>query len=367
VSDAAPLPSRGVPGSGTVLAYCELSRQERATTVRKAKSMVGLEREGVFRNGVHSGPGHFAERHGATAEIGRMELDLGHAMEKYPDLEQEVLDGVVSTPAAAVLGRVVTEGLTDTGDDWRALARTVTARQLLRLFLRRRDERLAGETVFTLVAHLTFTALEDLARCRELASRSAKRPVSTGGTIAVLAAEYRRRHDPLWRTPRARRRGDTTGTRDRYVPAETDRAVRARTEDRCRFPLCDHSIWVDRAHGVPHREAGSREASNLHLLCSRHHRQFDAGRFRIEGTPEDPRFVMPDGTPIEGRVACRSGADPSETPETNAPRARSCSGGSGGRTGRARRRRRRAPREKEHGPPGTGSVARRGRRRPTQG
>lgn len=363
-SPSAPLsPERSLPASRTVRAYCEQSACERATWVRKAKLMLACEREGVFRNGVHSGPGHFAERHGSSAEAGRMELDLGHALETNEGLEAEVLDGTVPPAAAAVLGRVAREGLTDSGDDWRELARTVGTRALLRLFLRRRDEKLAGESVFTVIAHVTLAGLEDLAWCREWVSRRIQRPASTGVTIAVMAAECRRRNDPLRRRPGTRRRPDTTGTRDRYVPAEADREVRERSSSACRFPLCEHAIWVDRAHGVPHREGGGREAVNLHLLCKRHHRHFDAGHFRIEGTAGEPRFVLPDGTPLEGRVRYRSGDDPGLAADERAALEALLAGrvAGDGSAGRA------APRAKDRGPPRRAPVRRRRSERRPQG
>jgi hypothetical protein len=185
----------------------------------------------------------------------------------------------------------------------------MSTRQLHREYVRRRDEKFASEAVYTLIAYLTPVAMDDLARCRVLVSRSLKRAASSGQTIAVIAQEYRRRHDVLLATPGERSVPHTGDVPGRYVPAEVDREVRARSGDGCRFPLCDNEIWVDRAHHVPHREGGDREASNLHLLCKRHHKLFDLGRFFIRGTPENPLFFTPDGRPIDGRRPYFAGDD----------------------------------------------------------
>jgi hypothetical protein len=284
-----------------VAAYRELSAVERANTVRKAKWMLVLEANDLFRDGIHSSLGHFAERNGSTAELGRMELDLGYAMRHFPELEDLVLEGEIPPAAAAVLGRVVRQGLLRPDDDWIEWARVRSARQLYRLYVMRRDEQLAGDAVRVVTTHLTAEAVADLARCRVLVSRTLKKPTTTGMTIAVLAKDYRRRHDPLWRKPGTRRVPDTHGVRGRYVPAEVDREVRGRTGDGCRFPACDNEIWLDRAHHIPHRELGCREGSNLHLLCGQHHRLFDNGRFLIRGTPKNPQFFRPDGRRITVR------------------------------------------------------------------
>jgi hypothetical protein len=237
----------------------------------------------------------------------------------------------------------------------------MSTRQLHRDYVQRRDEKTAGEAVYTVIAHLTPAAVDDLARCRVLVSRSLKRAASNGQTIAVIAQEYRRRHDVLLASPGKRRVPPTSGVAGRYVPAEVDREVRARSGDGCGFPLCDNEIWVDRAHHAPHRKGGDREAANLVLLCKRHHKLFDFGRFRIRGTPEHPLFFTPDGRPIDGRTphlvgddplaAAREGeavakllekapqrpAAPPDDPEPPTPP----------KAGRARS----SPRERDHGPP----------------
>jgi hypothetical protein len=98
------------------------------------------------------------------------------------------------------------------------------------------------------------------------------------------------------------------------VPAEVERALRARAGDRCEVPYCEHRTFVQIAHIVPHTRHGSRELANLWLACTMHHTQHDAGRIRIVGHDEQgkPVFVDADGRAL--RLASQGGAAPGTGP-----------------------------------------------------
>ena len=78
------------------------------------------------------------------------------------------------------------------------------------------------------------------------------------------------------------------------------------------MPFCDCRIWLDRAHVVPHREGGSREARNTNLYCTGHHDLFDWGLLKMEGTPDDPVYKTADGEIIGRRGPRRRNRGPPE-------------------------------------------------------
>jgi hypothetical protein len=196
------------------------------------------------------------------------------------------------------------------------------------LFARRRDEARAGESVTPVTAYVTERVLDDLERARTLISRKAHAPLTMGQTLAIIVDDWLARHDPLRTTPGARRLPDTTVLPDRrYVPAEVDREVRARSGDRCMVPFCDSGTWVHRSHRVAHRDGGNREAAGLDLLCDYHHRLYEGGLMRIEGPADAPVFTDQNGRAIDGRIPSLGsdgppggGAETSRTPPPD-PRA----------------------------------------------
>jgi uncharacterized protein DUF222/HNH endonuclease len=85
------------------------------------------------------------------------------------------------------------------------------------------------------------------------------------------------------------------------VPAAIRRAVVAR-DRHCRFPGCDRlPPWCDAHHVVHWADGGRTAASNLVLLCRRHHRMVHEGRFGLSMVKNRPIFTRPDGTVIEDR------------------------------------------------------------------
>jgi 5-methylcytosine-specific restriction endonuclease McrA len=91
------------------------------------------------------------------------------------------------------------------------------------------------------------------------------------------------------------------GRKTAVVPAGLRRAVVARDRG-CRFPGCGKpQTWCD-AHHVRHwADGGETALSNLVLLCRRHHRAVH-DRFGVEMIDGWPRFLRPDGEPLEDRA-----------------------------------------------------------------
>src|SRR5439155_10575631 len=157
-------------------------------------------------------------------------------------------------------------------------------------------------------------------RARELASRTAHEVLTMGQTLGVVVGDWLDDNDPLRGTPGKRRLADTsTIPGSRYVPAEVDREVRARSGDRCVVPLCDQRIWVHRSHRVPHAEGGSREAGQLDLLCDYHHVLYERGDICITGPAEAPVITSRDGRPLDERDPLIARGRPTASREPTPP------------------------------------------------
>jgi predicted restriction endonuclease len=185
------------------------------------------------------------------------------------------------------------------GEDWLLWAQRWPIRQFERQVWKRQREIETGERVTTLTALLTSSGREKFERARKLACRKQNKVLSEGETVEVLSDHYLDSFDPERKTPRKRRMAETIGRTGRHVPASVTRAVIARQGDRCAVPGCDHDIFMNLAHILPHRRGGSREAWNIHYLCWQHHVLYDRGQLKIRGTPDRPVFHMPDGKVLE--------------------------------------------------------------------
>ncbi len=89
------------------------------------------------------------------------------------------------------------------------------------------------------------------------------------------------------------------GRKSRIVPKGIERAVRARDNNRCRFPGCHHRRFLD-CHHVEHwSNNGETSLDNLMLLCTKHHTLVHEGGFRIETDYQDDwYFQRPDGIAV---------------------------------------------------------------------
>ena len=215
-------------------------------------------------------------------EVVAVELSL------RPELNLPGMDG--SLPAVPVDGA------------WFTLARARSTREFQRVFLRRREEARVGGPVTKFVAYVTLAVHDDLTRARTLASRKATHALSMGQTLGVVVGDWLAANDPMRKTPGTRRVPDTTTVpTSRYVPAEVDRHVRLRTDDRCAVPFCDATMWLHRSHRVAHRDGGNREAEQLDLLCPYHHFLYESGRIRINGPADAPVVTDAHGRPSTER------------------------------------------------------------------
>ncbi len=89
------------------------------------------------------------------------------------------------------------------------------------------------------------------------------------------------------------------GRKSRIVPKGIERAVRARDNNRCRFPGCHHRRFLD-CHHIEHwSNNGETSLDNLILLCTKHHTLVHEGGFRIETDFQDSwYFQRPDGIAV---------------------------------------------------------------------
>jgi hypothetical protein len=283
--------------------FREVAAERRRLALRGARAVRELVRTGAhFRAGAAS-LAHFAEMNGLSAYEAREWTRLDRAVTTNPSLEAEVERGTIPVASAATLGDIAAEPeLIRPDDRWIEWAKSKSTRDFRRLFARRRDESRAGESVSPVTAYVTLAVRENLERAGELTSRKAHEVLTLGQTLGIVLGDWLDDHDPLRKTPGTRRLPDTSQIPDsRYVPAEVDREVRSRSEDRCNVPLCTAAIWVQRSHRVPHRDGGSREAGQLDLLCDYHHRLYEVGLLRIDGTADAPVFTDARGNRIDER------------------------------------------------------------------
>jgi hypothetical protein len=93
------------------------------------------------------------------------------------------------------------------------------------------------------------------------------------------------------------------GRRTPVIPPPMRRAVIVRDRT-CRFPDCERPhAWCDAHHVVHRADGGPTSASNLLLLCRRHHRMMHrSGVFGVELVDGVPVFRRPDGSVLSDRA-----------------------------------------------------------------
>ena len=93
-----------------------------------------------------------------------------------------------------------------------------------------------------------------------------------------------------------------TSRRTRSVPAGMRRALEVRDQQRCAFPGCTHTRFLD-AHHVEHwADGGATELDNLVLLCRRHHTFVHEYGYRILRGAQGIELVAPGRRPIPTRA-----------------------------------------------------------------
>ena len=299
---------------GAVDAFREFAAQSRLTDLLGAAAVQSVKRSQAHRAEGCASLSEFAERNGISAYAVRQLEDMGRALEADPALAEVVRCGTVPVASAAVLGQVAAAPVeVRQAANWSELARTQTTQQFRRLFLRCRDEVRAGEPLSPVTAYVKRSVREDMSHARDLVSRTAHVAKTLGETCEVVFSDWLDEHDPQRKEPGTRRLPDTsTIPGQRYVPAEVDRHVRARTNDRCIVPYCDNSKWLDRSHRIAHAQGGCREAYNLDLLCDLHHVMYERGLIRITGSAEAPVITDRGGWPLHLRRSHVLGEKPEQ-------------------------------------------------------
>jgi len=294
--NAEPAPSRPLIPSEEIWALHEeferAAHARREADLRCARALARLEElGGLFLFGCAS-VGELGERHGVSAIETRALLDLGRALPTQPLLEQQVADGRITVAAGAIVAQALSRPELQEGeDDWIEWARTRPTRALARE-LRRREEkaRNGGRPVVPIPAFVSLDTRDDLYRSRVVASRKAGRSLSLGETLGVVCDHYLDTFDEERVSPGERRCPPTALVNGRYVPRAVRREIFERQGQQCAVPMCEHTMFLEKAHLVAHASGGDREAENLVLLCSLHHFFLDTGVLHIVGTAAKPRF-----------------------------------------------------------------------------
>ena len=344
--------------AAAVLQFRTAAALSRRVALLGARAVLELERVGAHHAAGAASIAHFGEMNGVSAAEARTWSNLALAI-AHPEsanearaagvlpsiesesseptasapttpaptigayIEQAVAAGTIPVASAAILGEVLrtqadtqAESQAAAGPDapeappphldpgWIEFALSKSTREFHRNYLRRRDEWRGGHLTSVFHAYITHPVRDDLARARTLASRKAKKALSMGQALGVVVSEWLAENDPLRKIPGTRRVPDTaTIPGSRYIPAEVDRHVRARTGDECIVPFCDASMWLHRSHRIPHRDGGSREAEQLDLLCPYHHFLYETDCIQISGPADAPIVTDGVGRPIDQRRA----------------------------------------------------------------
>ncbi len=276
--------------------FLALHRERRELELRAARLLARMDGTYHWAYRGCSSVAQYGDMHGLSGREARMLAAVGKALALQPKLEQEILSGKLSLDAAAALGKVYENpAMVRDGEDWLVWAEQWSLKEFERQVRKRLREVETAEPVTTLTVILTSSGRENFERARQLACRKENKLLTEGQTVEVLSDHYLDSFDPARKTPRARRMADTLGRSGRHVPAAVTREVIARQGDRCAVPGCDHDIFVNLAHILPHCRGGSREALNFHYLCWEHNTLYDRGQLKITGTPDKPVFHMPDG------------------------------------------------------------------------
>jgi hypothetical protein len=294
--------------------WLDCVRKAREYVIEAGRLALLLHRKAHF---VYEGCASFAElgerRIGSGSEAAEL-LALGLALERWPELAQEILAGRVSVTSAARMGRLARNPVAvHEGDDWVRWAAGESERTFARRVNARREEVSTGsKPVVERTFHLTPRGSDLLEEARKVASRKARRALTEGEAVEEIADHYLDCHGPRRGKPGTRRMPDTATIEDRSLrkpAAETVRVVLARG-DVCAVPFCGTAIFLENSHRVPHAEGGAREAQDLDRLCSVHHDLYERGWIRIEGPPDDPRFSTTDGRSLDVREGSARSGDP---------------------------------------------------------
>lgn|GEM_PF-2703271 len=309
VYDSDPIPDRVSQALALAERFKAASARRRETEIELGKTLAALAALDQWHVVGCASPGQFGERCALSARDTRLLLDFGKAMAAAPYIEDQVRGGRMTVEAAGCVGEVLaTPALLRDGDDWIRWAQTETTKVLrCRVQQRKEEVRLGDEPAFPITVYVGSRGRDDFARVRSVASRRAGYALTPGEAFEVANTHYLETYDDDRVTPGDRRVPSTALLSGRYVPREVRREVFARQKGRCAVPFCAHDMFVEMAHLVPHAFGGSREADNLLLLCSSHHRDFDEGWLTVEGTAATPLFFDRSGHDLTQRFGSGPG------------------------------------------------------------
>lgn len=280
--------------------FAAAARARREADLRLARVLTRLARTHGWESVGCASAAELGERHALPGPEVRGLLDLGRVIAEDQVLEREVETGKIPVAAAACVSKVLAEpAFLRDDDDWIGWARYQSISALRHRVRRRLEEARCGNTpVVEVTVCVQPKARDEFGRARVVASRREKRSLTTGETFELVVGHYLDSFDELRTDPGARRTPPTSMVAGRYVPMAVRREIYERQGQRCAVPLCDHVVFLEMAHLVAHVSGGDREADNLVLLCSRHHRQFDAGEIRLSGSAASPQFQDFSGHPL---------------------------------------------------------------------
>ncbi|HLS77140.1 MAG TPA: DUF222 domain-containing protein [Nocardia sp.] len=76
------------------------------------------------------------------------------------------------------------------------------------------------------------------------------------------------------------------------------RALTARDGQRCQFPGCPHTRYLNAHHIIPWEHGGPTDIDNLIMICSHHHKVIHDHGYQIDRVDDRWAFRRPDGSPI---------------------------------------------------------------------
>ncbi len=301
--------------------------------VRHAQSRLGRRLREIEKIGRTVGFGAFGvttfaqycEKRGLSAVEGFQIKKVAEAFETSPRLEEEVNKGEVSHRKAAAIGEVLKRPeLQKPDEDIFDVARRKTSREMDEEVRKRKEEARVKETTVARTLYFTRLGLDDLARVRELESRRKRRSVTESEAAQIALSEHRDRHDPERKAARAaerkrKREGQRSAApveegpprnpgqakngreRSRHVPAAEKHEVISRHGDRCAVDGCDARIYLELSHDKAWRFNGENAAHNLFRYCYEHHKQHDAGLWKVVKRREGALMVNSRGM-VVGRL-----------------------------------------------------------------
>ncbi len=266
---------------------------------RLARLFVRIDRKAAYLETRAASFREFAARAGYDPEEAQQTMLLGYAFEE-PGLEEALMQGEITWSAACAIGQIHRgPDLWREEDTWLAWATTEPFTAFSRRVRERREAVRQRSRIRWWMAGIAAETKDLLARCRTLASGRAKRALTNGQLLRILATAFVLDADPSMLPPGLRRMRPTVLDPDRRgVAAETLAGVFRRSGGLCEFGQCDRPA-VHLCHVRPHREGSAREAEDLVHGCAVHHKLYDLGRIRLVGWTADGRPIFevrhPDG------------------------------------------------------------------------